>query len=204
MNAMSKRERLIDSASELFHRSGMSSTSLADIARHADIPIGNVYYYFKTKEELAMAAIEKRKLAMEQAYAQLEEHLEDPRERLVTAVRFFEKVRDDYTRYGCPVGKIIQDGDMERDKVAQGAAEVFDSFVRWAEQQFSQLGYAETSRAHALTLLAGIQGGALMAKAYRNPQIMNDELDRLSLWLESLPNKKIFLGKAGVRSLTDA
>ena len=35
MNANLKRERLIDSAAELFHVKGMLSTSLADIAKHA-------------------------------------------------------------------------------------------------------------------------------------------------------------------------
>src|ERR1700753_1188534 len=106
-----KRERLGDSAAVLFHHNGMNATSLADIAKHADIPIGNVYYYFKTKEELALAAINRRKEQFSAAYTLLDEHIEDPRQRLIEAIQYFEKVRDEYTRYGCPIGKIIEDGD---------------------------------------------------------------------------------------------
>src|SRR5271154_2332888 len=102
-----KRDRLIDSAARLFHRIGLTATSLAHIAKDAEIPIGNVYYYFKTKEELALAAIAKRKEQFSASYAQLEENIADPRQRLIEAVSYFEKVRDEYAKYGCPVGKII-------------------------------------------------------------------------------------------------
>src|SRR3954468_20903895 len=106
MNAQNKRERLILSAATLFHRNGLNATSLADIAKHADIPIGNVYYYFKTKEELALAAVSKRKEQFSAASDLLEESIDDPRQRLIAAITYFEKVRDEYTKFGCPVGKI--------------------------------------------------------------------------------------------------
>ena len=56
-----KRERLIDAANVLIHRHGFHKTTLADIAKESDVPLGNVYYYFKTKEEICDAVIEERK-----------------------------------------------------------------------------------------------------------------------------------------------
>lgn len=197
---VSKRDRLIESAAELFHRHGIGSTSLADIAKDAEIPIGNVYYYFKTKEELALAALEKRRTMLDQAYHHLDETHADPRARLMEAVRFFERVKEEYARYGCPIGKIVLDGGGEKDTVARSAAQVFDHFVAWAQQQFIQLGHTQEAHKYAVSLMAGIQGAAVMAKASGNAQIMQDEIDRLAEWLENLPNKKIFLGKAGVRA----
>ena len=35
----------------------MERTTLGDIARAADVPVGNVYYYFKTKDQLVEAAL---------------------------------------------------------------------------------------------------------------------------------------------------
>ena len=86
MNHQNKRERLVDAADTLFHRKGMSATSLADIAKYADIPIGNVYYYFKTKEELALAAVTRRKEQFRRAYALLDEGFPDPRQRLIESL----------------------------------------------------------------------------------------------------------------------
>jgi TetR/AcrR family transcriptional regulator, transcriptional repressor for nem operon len=200
MTNLSKRDRLIDSAAMLFHHNGLNSTSLADIAKHADIPIGNVYYYFKTKEELALAAVSKRKEQFGAAYALLEEHIADPRQRLIEAVYYFEKVRDEYTRFGCPIGKIINDADSEKDNVVQTAAQVLEEFVGWAERQFRQLGHSADARRYATSLMSGVQGAAVMAKATRNPDIISDEIARLITWIEMLPNRKIQLGKVAVKT----
>jgi AcrR family transcriptional regulator len=48
-----KRARLIQTAAGLSYQRGFRETTLADIAEAARVPLGNVYYYFKTKEELA-------------------------------------------------------------------------------------------------------------------------------------------------------
>ena len=52
-----KRERLVAGAREVIHRQGVENTTIADIALAAKVPVGNVYYYFKTKDELVAAAI---------------------------------------------------------------------------------------------------------------------------------------------------
>lgn len=201
MNANAKRDRLIASAASLFHRFGIISTSLADIAKHAEIPIGNVYYYFKTKDELAMAALDKRKTTLQEIYAHLDENIDDPRQRLIEIVTFFDKVKEEYTRHGCPIYRMITDGgEVDRESVAHAASSLYEGFVDWAEKQFRNLGHTESARRYAMSLLAGIQGGAVMAKSFNNPQIMLDEIERLVAWLEALPNKRIFLGKVAVKA----
>jgi AcrR family transcriptional regulator len=55
-----KRTRLIETATKLAYRRGFRQTSLADIAEAANAPVGNVYYYFKTKDELGEAFVEER------------------------------------------------------------------------------------------------------------------------------------------------
>lgn len=204
MTANTKRDRLIDSAAELFHRFGMISTSLADIAKHAEIPIGNVYYYFKTKDELALAALEKRKNLLEEIYAHLDNAFADPRERLSELVKFFDRVKEEYTRYGCPISRMISDGgEVDKDRVARAASSIYEGFVAYAEKQFRLLGHNETAHQYAISLLAGIQGGAVMAKAFGNAEIMLDEIARLTAWIADLPNRKIFLGKGGTRAAAE-
>ena len=39
----------MSAARELVHRQGVARTTLADIAQAADVPVGNVYYYFRQK-----------------------------------------------------------------------------------------------------------------------------------------------------------
>ena len=55
-----KRDRLIDAASQLFYEQGVERTTIADIAAAADVPAGNVYYYFKTKDDIVDAVVSMR------------------------------------------------------------------------------------------------------------------------------------------------
>src|SRR5260370_39866591 len=52
-----KRSRLVSAAVGLAYQNGFEATSLADIAREAKGPLGNVYYYFKTKDEICEAIL---------------------------------------------------------------------------------------------------------------------------------------------------
>lgn len=195
MNSISKRDRLIESAATLFHRKGMASTSLADIAKDADIPIGNVYYYFKTKEELALSALQRHKEQYIARFTELDETIEDPRERLKKAVEYYERVSDDFTRYGCPIGKVVMDVDTGTSAIAQSAAEVFQCFLGWAEIQLKALGHDEHAKTYAASILSGVQGASMLAKAMQDAHIMVLELARIVHFIDQLPNKRIQLGK---------
>ncbi len=50
------REKILKAAVALFHEFGYNGTSVQDIVRKADVPKGSFYNYFKSKEELAIAA----------------------------------------------------------------------------------------------------------------------------------------------------
>src|SRR6266700_682747 len=54
------RARLVQAAEKTAYRYGFGSTAIADIAKEARIPVGNVYYYFKTKDDIGSAIIELR------------------------------------------------------------------------------------------------------------------------------------------------
>jgi len=49
------RERIVDSALQLFREQGFDETTMRDIADAAGVATGAAYYYFRSKEELVMA-----------------------------------------------------------------------------------------------------------------------------------------------------
>lgn len=52
-----KRKRLIDAAKQLIYQQGFNATTLADIGNEADVPLGNIYYYFKEKADIGAAIL---------------------------------------------------------------------------------------------------------------------------------------------------
>ena len=195
MNGNTKRERLIEAAADLMHQRGLTTTSLADIANKAAIPIGNVYYYFKTKEELALSVIDKRRASMSKAYATLNHNFDDPRLRLIEALRFFDNIKREYTTHGCPLGRLIAELDVSTDPIAIEASKVLNEFCDWAALQFKALGHDADAHKHAATLMAGIQGATIMAKAAGKPAVFSAEIERLIAWIEDMPNLRISVGK---------
>src|ERR1700722_2360517 len=94
-----KRVRLIEAAKVLIHQQGFNLTTLADIAQEADVPLGNVYYYFKTKEAIGMAVIEKRGAEWSERLASWSE-ISDPLDRLMALVRYGLESIDVTARFG--------------------------------------------------------------------------------------------------------
>lgn len=57
--AAATREALLEAAEEVFFAKGVARTSLEQIARHAGLTRGAVYWHFKNKGDLFMALIEQ-------------------------------------------------------------------------------------------------------------------------------------------------
>src|SRR5436853_3352595 len=53
------REAIIAAASRLMHVSGYQSTSLDDVLRESGVGKGNFYHYFKSKEDLGYAILDR-------------------------------------------------------------------------------------------------------------------------------------------------
>ena len=53
-----KRNTIIETAKRLFAEGGFAATSVADIARVAELPVGSIYTYFSSKEELIRSIVD--------------------------------------------------------------------------------------------------------------------------------------------------
>jgi AcrR family transcriptional regulator len=182
--APGKRERLIDGARQVFHKQGVESTTLADISGAADVPVGNVYYYFKTKDELVQAAIRAH---AEEVAATLEalEHHRTPRARLKAFVRMLADQRELMARSGCPQGSLCSELDKGDDESARSCAQLMALPIEWAERQFRAMGRRDAAEL-AVALIASYQGIALLTNAFHDPELMTREARRLDRWIDSL------------------
>ena len=179
-----KRERLVEGARQVLHSQGVESTTLADIAGAADVPVGNVYYYFKTKDELVAAAIGSHEELMSSAFAELNKH-RTPRARLKAYIRMLTDQRDLVAASGCPQGSLCAELDKRGDALADECAQLMAIPIDWAEQQFRELGRRD-ARELAVALVASYQGIALLTNTFRDPEMMVREGKRLERWIDSL------------------
>jgi TetR/AcrR family transcriptional regulator, transcriptional repressor for nem operon len=179
-----KRERLVASAATLMHQRGVGPTTLAEVAQAADVPAGNVFYYFRTKDDLVRAVITAQTEQVEGMLASLES-LPHPADRLKALARQWDEMRDVVARYGCPFGTLAAELDRREDGLDLEAAAPLKRLLAWAERQLRELGAADAGEL-ATSLLAGIQGAALLAGALRDPHVMSGQVQRLEHWIDTL------------------
>ena len=181
-----KRERLIEAAKLAFYRQGFSTTSLADVAALAEVPLGNVYYYFRTKDDLVSAVIAAHLAEIRARFAQWEQD-PSPRQRLLSMLQEERKGQDELARYGCPYGSLSIELGKDGTSLAPLAANLLEVQIDWAAQQFALLGKeASESRDLAVDLIASLAGAFVLGCSWRSPALLDRQLQRLQTWVESL------------------
>lgn len=181
-----KRDRLVLAAVQLLHQQGIERTTLADIAKLADVPAGNVYYYFKTKDEVIAAVVEAHVQQVRAALASIDTAHRSPGARLKALVRELAGQSEVVARYGCPLGSLCSEIDKRLDAPDFAVAELMLAVIAWSEEQFQQMGYGNQARDLAVDLLAAYQGSALLANTLRDPKILSESARRLDRWIDSL------------------
>src|SRR5260221_8253995 len=119
-----KRWRLVSAAVGLAYQNGFGATSLADIAREAQIPLGNVYYYFKTKDEIGEAIVELR-LAELSAQRRRWNEAGSPKDRLCACVQGVFENKDFLAECGSAVGTFCSEPHKEGGSGSTRATEIF-------------------------------------------------------------------------------
>lgn len=179
-----KRERLVQSATRLFHEKGMGPTSLADIAGDSRVPLGNVYYYFKTKDDLAAAVIDSRLESLRRLAAGWEGN-PDPKERLVSLLNMALSYKNEIAKYGCPVGSLCQEVDKEGGSTARKADGILKWQLRWTREQFKLMGRRDANEL-GNRFMASLQGAGLLANALSDPKVIEQEVRHLKGWIQRL------------------
>jgi TetR/AcrR family transcriptional regulator, transcriptional repressor for nem operon len=179
-----KRERLVAGTRQVIYEQGVEKTTIADIARAADVPVGNVYYYFKTKDELIAAAIDGHGRQLRAVLESLERH-RTPQARLKAFVRELISQRETVADYGCPLGTLCSELDKHQDGLDRSCSDLLRLPVDWAEQQFRSMGRRD-ARDLAVALIASYEGIALLTNTFRDPELMTREGRRLERWIDSL------------------
>ncbi len=182
--ARSKKDRLVAAAVECFHKTGYARVTLGEVAQSANVPLGNVYYYFRTKAALAHAAVEIWTARVEAICSELDP-VATPRRRLLAYLRRAEAARSVYTEFGCPLA------NLSRDLLASGepdlselAGHIYAGLYGWVETQFRVMGQPEAlARANGRFVIASLQGGILMAHANQDSSLMTTQVRHLRQWL---------------------
>jgi TetR/AcrR family transcriptional repressor of nem operon len=178
------KERLLDAAMDLIWENSYGATSVDSICERAGAKKGSFYYFFKSKSELAAAALEadwnKRKIDMDQMFSPTV----PPLERFE---RYFDYVHDRLAEVqkkcgsvlGCPlltIGSEVSTQDQAVratvDRILDQKINYFVSAIRDAHAQ--GLINAPDPAAKARALFACYQGTLAQARIQNDVELIRD------------------------------
>lgn len=180
-----RRAKLVGAARELFHRQSIETTTLAAIAEESGVPTGNVYYYFKTKDEIVAAVIDAHLEDIERMIAAVEERHRAPRARLKALIAELAAHDTAMAAYGCPMGSLCAALLKDPKRPDLEPQRLLALPLGWAEDQFRALGRRDAPEL-AMALIANYQGYALLTGTFHQPQLWSRSARRLQRWIDSV------------------
>ena len=170
-------------AMQLLHQNGIERTTLADIAHAAHVPPGNVYYYFKTKDDIIGAVIQAHTHDINATLAAIDAQHRTPKARLKALIHELAGQSQTVARHGCPLGSLCTELNKRTNPTA---ADLMRRLTTWAEQQFRDAGHRRDAHQLALELIAAYEGHALLANTLQDPDILTAAARRLGSRIDKL------------------
>lgn len=181
-----KRIRLISAAKELFYKQGFNNTTIADIAKLADVPLGNVYYYFKTKDEICDAVIKELSIEINGILTKFS-GLSTAEERLFAVIDYYQSRAEDVARHGNIFSNLVQELSRQNSQLVTKANEILSALINFLAEQFKNLSNSEAdAKQNALKFLASLEGMQVLALSFQDSAILASQAELLKFEIKSL------------------
>jgi AcrR family transcriptional regulator len=175
------RTRIVATAARLIYERGVASTTLDDVKAATGVSGSQVYHYFPDKDELVQAVISYQAdvIAGNQRQADLgsAEGLRAWRDMVIA------QARNDDGKGGCPLGSLagqLSETDQHARALLAGGFGQWQAVISEGLRRLSQAGQLRDGTdpdALAVTLLATLQGGLLLAQVQRDPRPLETAVD---------------------------
>jgi AcrR family transcriptional regulator len=181
-NTAESRQRLVAGAADMMRRRGLNATSVRELAKHAQAPLGSTYHYFPGgKYQLAAEAVQWADDLTTRALAN--ELRAGPLAGLRAFLQMWRKiVIDSDFSAGCPVlAASVEDLPDDGAAPREAAASAFHNWTTVLAQSLREHG-ASDADALAILIVAAVEGSVAICRAQRS----TESLDQIAAQLESL------------------
>ncbi len=178
--ASDAREKILTSAQSLIELRGYSALGVAEICAAAGVPKGSFYYFFESKEALALAVIDAQWETQRRAWARVLDSDAPPLERLrqlleETAAGQRAGQQSCGTVSGCLFGNLTLELSNQTETIRERLQQIFNAQLEMVELvitaavECGDVSVTDTRMA-ARSLIAQLEGQMLFAKLDNDTQ----------------------------------
>ncbi|AEM85717.1 TetR/AcrR family transcriptional regulator [Streptomyces violaceusniger] len=198
------KEKILNAAHSLIELRGYSALGVAEICKAADVPKGSFYYFFESKEALALAVLDEHWQAQRGDWARA---LQDDGEPLSRLRRLFEQTQAGLragqqscgTVSGCMFGNLTLELSNQTEPIRARLQQIFDAQVEMVDTVIAEArerGEVTVGDTHAAarSVVAQLEGQVLFAKLYNNTQHLEALWDNCLALLSARPTGMAAVG----------
>jgi TetR/AcrR family transcriptional repressor of nem operon len=177
------RAGALDVAEALAQVRGFNAFSYGDIAERLGVTTASLHYHFPAKADLGVALIDRYSAAFAEALAEIEADESGATSRLAAYVGVYDRV----LRNGrmCLCGMLATEFHTLPEAMRGAILGFFELNETWLERVLEQgrergeIDFSGSARETGRSLVAGLEGAMLMARANGGPGAFEETADRL-------------------------
>jgi TetR/AcrR family transcriptional repressor of lmrAB and yxaGH operons len=165
------REKLVETTAALLQKQGYFATGLNEIVKESGAPKGSLYFHFPGgKEELAAEGLAMNAAGMRAQLSAVLEGTTDLGRALEVAVDVLAiQLEQSKFQEGCPIATVALEAAATSDRIHEVVKEAYESWEAIIESKLLAGGVpAKQAKDASVMVLAAIEGGLLLSRAYRN------------------------------------
>ncbi len=187
MASTSTREHILDAASRLIHVRGFNNTSVDEILKESGVGKGNFYYYFKSKDELGFAILDRNlELLGTELLEKSFNRDKDPWQQILDFLDSqVQTARQRGCAGGCLLGNLAVEMSDIHEEFRRRLNKAFDQLRSRIEDTLAQARTQGTLRSEADVprlahfIVAGFEGAYMMGKLHKNVEVMAGVVEEL-------------------------
>ena len=190
----SAKTKILDAALMVIRAKGYAATTVDDLCAASDVTKGAFFHHFKSKDDLAVAAVEHWSKVTGELFEAAPYHRHaDPLQRVLGYLEFRKQLlTGDVAEFTCLVGTMVQETFESSpairaacDASISGHAAKIETDIAEAMQQRGLRG-EWSAKSLALHTQAVLQGAFILAKAKDDAKIAAASIDHLRRYIELL------------------
>jgi TetR/AcrR family transcriptional repressor of nem operon len=188
------RLKLLKAALHIIRQKGYAATTVEDICAEAGVTKGSFFHHFKSKDALAIAAVEYWEQMTGGLFASAPYHQpEDPLDRLLGYVDFrLQILGGNLADDTCLLGTLVQETYETHPEIRAACLRALDSHIdvltrdATAAKELYAPHAPWTAESVGGFIQAVLQGSFIFAKAQGGPEVARQNIEHLRLYLISI------------------
>jgi AcrR family transcriptional regulator len=195
MRSTSNRDYVIKVVSEMFLLRGFACTSMDDVVKQSGVSKSNIYYHFKSKDELTLAVLENYISTLQNLFR--EQSQDDEGQLLPRLERYIEQLIQDLAERDCVGGCPLMSLMVEAGKTNEAVRVRLAQFFQQQKDQLTQLLEEGKRRGEvrndlpasvlASLISSWLEGMLMLASIQKSASTLRGERDALLSMLKASP-----------------